>query len=147
LNNPEDVDLAVETMCVISREVQRISAEHGIRPLLVYLPPPMTGQPHFFEQRRAAFKTHLGVDGQALEVNGAITDAWINFAQRSELAVLDLRPIFRGRQDLLYWEHDSHLNLAGHALVAQLIQAELEATGDELWSADGPLDAIRESSR
>jgi hypothetical protein len=44
----------------------------------------------------------------------------------SGIATLDLRPTFAAADQSLYWMQDEHINIAGHALLAELVAEELE---------------------
>jgi hypothetical protein len=59
-----------------------------------------------------------------------IADAWLARCDALAIPTLDLRPLFRASDERLYWETDSHLNLAGHALVARALLPLVQAASE-----------------
>lgn len=49
----------------------------------------------------------------------------------ASVATIDLRPSFAATPEELYWSTELHLNVRGHALVADRIHAVFHASTDE----------------
>lgn len=108
-------------------EIARLCAEHGIRPVIAYLPAP-------HEVPGAADLTHvdaaiegLGLDRSALDLVGSLGDAYLDRVRAQGIPTIDLRDTFRDAERELYWRADLHLNLVGHALVAEALAPAVEA--------------------
>ncbi len=114
LDNPGDEALAIEAALTALRELQRQCREQGVPLLVAYLPPPMTGQPQFWEEARALTREALDCSDEALAVSDRIADGMLDGLRESGVPTVDLRPRIRGSLDLLYWREDCHLNIKGH---------------------------------
>jgi lysophospholipase L1-like esterase len=122
LNNSEDVELAVDLVCSVSVELERMCAEVGAELLLVYLPPPSRGQPEHFRGELTKLLPAAGLERQLLGASDRIANEWLRFLEERGIDYVDLRGHFRANQPLLYWRTDHHLNVAGHQLVAEVLQ-------------------------
>ncbi|MAF66333.1 MAG: hypothetical protein CMJ84_11840 [Planctomycetes bacterium] len=131
LNNPEDVDLAVQTATAISRRMRELCDAAGCALVFVYLPGPLVGQPHHHRELIDARDAHLGQRAGAPDPAERIADGWLARCAVLSITALDLRPSFRASAERLYWETDSHLNLTGHALVARELLPLVEAAVEE----------------
>ncbi|MDP6538970.1 MAG: SGNH/GDSL hydrolase family protein [Planctomycetota bacterium] len=127
LNNPQDVDLAVQTATALSRRMAELCERAGCALVLVYLPGPLVGQPRHHAELIVARDAHMGEHAGEPDPAERIADAWLARCADLSITALDLRPLFRASSERLYWESDSHINLAGHALVARELLPLVEA--------------------
>lgn len=125
LHNPEDEPLAVQTALSITAEIERQCREQGTELLVVYLPPPLRGQPLLYADLVETTLDRLDWEPAALEVSDRLADAWLVALRERGIRTLDLRPDFGAAKERLYWESDLHLNVAGHRFVAQRLLGEL----------------------
>lgn len=122
LDNPQDVELAIDVACSITSELKRLSAEVGTQLVLVYLPPPLASQPQFYAEGMNPVLVELGLEGQSVRVSDEIADRWLEFLRHHEIEHLDLRPHFSAAAQPLYWYTDHHLNVAGQRKIAELLK-------------------------
>ncbi len=122
LDNPDDVELAIDAACSISVEMQRLADAGGSKLLFVYLPPPFATQPQFYGEEMERVLASMGLEGAAVDVSDRIADAWLDFLSQSNMACIDLRPAFRSMEDPLYWFTDHHLNMDGQRYLAGSIE-------------------------
>ncbi len=127
IDNPQDVELAIDIACSITSEIKRLSAEVGAELVVVYLPPPLAGQPNFYGEGMNPVLVDLGLKGQPVSVSDEIADRWLEFLKRNEIEHLDLRPHFGAEEQPLYWYTDHHLNVAGQRKIAELLKPIVES--------------------
>lgn len=131
LDNPGEVELAIETAVAISARMTELCEEAGVALAFLYVPPPLCVQPGQYPTEAAALAAVLAEAGLEREPSEVIADGWL--AGLSELGIpsVDLRSPMRAAPEPLYWRADAHLNLAGQRLVAELseplVRAALEA--------------------
>jgi lysophospholipase L1-like esterase len=117
--DPPQIDVALQAARDVLTEMQVTCLRHGATLVVVYLPPP----PEVDWERRAARYERvfgaLGLGREHLRVLAGIGDATLAFLRARGVEVLDMRPAFRSASELVYWEQDFHLSVAGHALVAK----------------------------
>ena len=124
LNNPEDVDVAVETLERGSLEILEVCRRAGAELVIVYLPPPTRGQPELEEhwvEEMLGERLGLEIVAEDMLVSDEIADRWLAALRRAEITCLDLRPIFRAESEPLYWHGDHHINLRAHELIAEAL--------------------------
>ena len=126
LDNPEDEQVAIDTTASILARMARLCAEDGIELVTIYLPPPFRVQPeHYLVQEEGALAV-LGLSRGDLAVSEHIADSALAWARKAGLNVLDLREVFTGHGEPLYWFTDLHLNTRGHELVADVLRPVVE---------------------
>ena len=59
LNNPGDVELAIETLVAISRRMDELCAAADVALAFLYLPPPLCGQPERYPEESAGLRALL----------------------------------------------------------------------------------------
>lgn len=127
-NNPEDVDLAIETLDAITLEAERLCREHGIHFVLMYLPTPFLSQPRFFGEDVQRSLAATGLDARDLHVSDRIANRWLARAAARGVDLLDLRETFRSSPEMLYnRKADCHINLRAHALIGELLAERILA--------------------
>lgn len=117
-NNPEDLDIVVDTAWRLTAEMQRICSADGIRFVCVYLPPPLAGQPELFAEARTYVLKRQKMTADDLALSDRIADKWLAFLEAHHIEHLDLRPTFRASKARLYWQSDTHVNLIGQKVIA-----------------------------
>jgi hypothetical protein len=121
LNNPEDVEIAIDTMCALTAEMERICRASRIRLVCSYLPPPLCGQPELLADARQTVLERLVLTPADIAVSDRIADSWLDFLTERGILHVDLRPKFRAAQERLYWTTDTHVNLAGQRVIADAL--------------------------
>jgi len=123
--NPDQVSKAVARSLEVMDEVQRVCAEHEVRLLTVYIPPPHAVQAAFFDGLFEQVAAVMELEPEHLALDGEMADAVLSGLEQRGVEVLDLRPHFEASEELLYWGSDHHINLRAHVLVAELLEARL----------------------
>lgn len=126
LENPGDVQLAIEAMVAVTDRLQRLSEEDGIELICVYLPAPLRGQPQFYSELIGELEATLSEFEDPLASSDRIADGWLDFIEERGIRSLDLRPLFRACEEQLYWKADYHLNVRGQRFVAEALQPMIE---------------------
>jgi hypothetical protein len=121
LNNPEDLDLAVDLALDVARELELACRAAGAELVFAYLPPPMSGQPHWYRFALGPLVRDLGLPDDALEVSDELADRWLAALAAHDIAALDLRPVFRAEPEPLYWWTDQHIAIDGHRVVGEAL--------------------------
>ncbi|MBI5432125.1 MAG: hypothetical protein HZA52_04765 [Planctomycetes bacterium] len=127
--NPDEVQRAREATLGMSGQIIGECRAHGIVPLFVYLPSWYELDP---DRTMEDFAGVVGALGLAREDIARVTELgerYVAGLRALGAEVVDLRPAFRAERGALYWQTDHHINLAGHARVAEALLAPLEALG------------------
>ncbi len=119
--NPEDEPIAVATSTAIATDAREVCRSMGAKLLCVYLPPPGMGQPEPDLARLAPALREFELTAEELGVSDRLADAWLAALREHDVAQLDLRPLFRRARKPCYWQHDLHLAVEGHRLVASAL--------------------------
>jgi len=125
-NNPGDVPIVKRMMVEATHEMRKQCDRSGTRLVCVYLPPPLQGQPRLSQATRLRVMEASGLTSDEIARSDEIADWWIHFMRKSGIDYIDLRPVFRQQEELLYWESDHHLNVRGHDLTGRVLHAALE---------------------
>lgn len=123
--HPAQMDHTLGTAFEVFEEIQSLCAEHEVRLLVMYIPPPWEVQGERFRGLYEAMSEamQLGPDEYALGVQ--LGDRLLAGLNERSIETLDLRTPFREHPELLYWGTDHHINLLGHALAAELLHERL----------------------
>ena len=127
ITNPEDREIGVQVWVALSMEMQRQCTALGCAFRPIYLPPAYNGQPGEFPEEIETLRVgwpELHAEMNALDL---LVDTWIAELAQRGVPVLDLRGVIRTAEERLYWSRDLHLNLNGHARVAEALDAQLRA--------------------
>lgn len=108
------------------KDFQRIAAEHGVVPVVVFIPNKVEvyGAQHS-GQSGANFLRQIETQ---LQFENNSHDAFVTLMDEIRLPFVDLLPAFRSlakEGDLLYYPFDTHWNLEGRRVAAKLIAASL----------------------
>jgi hypothetical protein len=131
LKYPEAGRDAVRLTIACGLELDRQCRERGARFLFVYLPPPSVGQPEHFRALLEKAMVKIKSEPGGLDICRELADDTIAGLEAAGVATLDLRPTFAAHTERLYWSTDLHLNVRGHALVAERIHAVFYGSTDE----------------
>jgi len=127
---PGQLDYALGACRDVLAEVGRLCEHHGVRPLVLYLPPPIC-LPWEVEARDAAeVRDLLALDAEDLALAGAIKARFLAACAELELSVLDLEPLFAEGADAFFYRSDLHLNPRGHARVAEALVPLLDGAAE-----------------
>ena len=121
VQNPGDESRIVDVCASITAEMQAVCEELGCGLVFVYIPPPLTAQPHQYERKIERYLRFLEQDAALLEISDRIADGWLAFLDREGIPYADMRPVFRAHEELMYWRANNHLNLAANELVAEAL--------------------------
>jgi hypothetical protein len=121
LNNPGDLELALELALDVARELELVCRAAGAKLVLAYLPPPLSGQPHWYGAALGPLVRDLGLPDDALGVSDRLADRWLAALAAEGIAALDLRPAFRAAPEPLYWWTDQHIATDGHRIVGEVL--------------------------
>jgi hypothetical protein len=124
---PEDLDVAVDLACSVSAEIEKACRGAGIRFLCVYLPPPLAGQPALLEGARREAMERLGITAEQIEVSDRLADRWLGFLREQGIVAVDMRTAWRATSERMYWNTDTHINLAGQRSVAAALLEKIDA--------------------
>ncbi|MBJ75825.1 MAG: hypothetical protein CMJ98_02285 [Planctomycetes bacterium] len=131
LKYPEAGRDAVRLTIACGLELDRQCRERGARFLFVYLPPPSVGQPEHFRAPLEKAMVKIKAEPKGLDFCRELADDTLAALEEAGVATLDLRPTFAATPEPLYWSTELHLNVRGHALVADQIHAVFYASTDE----------------
>lgn len=131
LKYPEAGRDAVRLSIACGLELDRQCRERGARFLFVYLPPPSVGQPEYFRAPLVEAMVRIRSKPEGLDICRELADDTLAGLDAAGVATLDLRPTFAAHSERLYWSTELHLNVRGHALVAERIHAVFYGPPDE----------------
>lgn len=119
---PDDAEVALQAAVGCFREMQAACAAEGIAFLAVLLPT----KPDVEQDDREAFLAVLrdtGLTEEQYGVNARLGARWAAALRAEGIEVLDATPALReARGGPFYWKKDWHLDVAGHAVVAGLLE-------------------------
>ena len=130
-NNPGEAQLALAEAVAVCEELVRHAERRGIRLLFLYLPSPLETEPEAHPTQFGDLLADLELDPAALETYFELGDELLSRLGDLGAEIRDLRPSFRASSVPLFWERDLHLNLDGHALVAEEVLDWYRAPGNE----------------
>jgi hypothetical protein len=120
-----------ERACAIVAEqleqVRALCAEHGIDLLVIALPGKIDVEYATDADRLDEVMSLLGLDAQDRTINQRITQALAALMSPKGVLILDPLPELRAASGPLYWREDHHLNVAGHAALAQAVLPRVAA--------------------
>ena len=67
------------------------------------------------------------MEEEHLRLIDTLRDRFLNDLAALDVDVIDLRETFERSAELLYWKHDSHINLRAHELIAETLRPWLAA--------------------
>ncbi|MDP6764328.1 MAG: SGNH/GDSL hydrolase family protein [Planctomycetota bacterium] len=127
----EEVETALRMARAVMAEIRRLCRQQGTELVAVYLPSPSELPDHADQTRIEGAREVLGLSLEDLAVIGTMGDRFLADLRGAGYPTIDLRETFRGSTTELYWRRDLHLNLAGHAAMADVVAGRLE----QWWGA------------
>lgn len=119
--NEEDIAIAIGTLAAITVEVRERCRGLDAELVCVYLPPPSRGQPAIFGAKAEELMAGVEIGPESLLVSDSIADRWLEWLEQVGVAGVDMRPVFRDVEEPVFWDGDKHLNIRGHALMAEAV--------------------------
>lgn len=127
---PEEVELAHTAANTLMAAIKRQCDVRGIELRVVFLPSPSDVPDQVDMESIHAGLEVLELERSALELITQMGDRLLVDLAACDVATFDLRPVFRRQTRELFWRTDMHLNLEGHALMADSIGPWVE----EWWA-------------
>jgi lysophospholipase L1-like esterase len=118
---PENADVGLVATTSVVERMADLCRERGVAFLVALLPAKEDVDSDDLPRRRDLAET-LMMSPADIALNRTLALALRDALQRRGIDVLDLLPAMKGRDQPLYWRTDYHLNVAGHAAVAQALE-------------------------
>ncbi|HEX6885992.1 MAG TPA: SGNH/GDSL hydrolase family protein [Planctomycetota bacterium] len=125
---PDQVDVALQAIRDCCTEIQALCLRRSIHPVFVFIPSAAEIEPDGHPKLREALAM-LEVSPEDLRTSERMADSLLAFLRQRGLDVLDMRPVFRSTDVLLYWKADLHSNLEALRLIAAELLALFERRG------------------
>jgi hypothetical protein len=119
---PEEEQVSVRTAVDLCDEMRRVAERNGTQLIVAFLPAPFDFHWEKLPQRAADARAALGFADADLEVNRRMGAAFLEGLRGRGIRTLDLRPLFEREPAPPYWRLDFHLDVRGHALVAEALE-------------------------
>ncbi len=121
-SHPADIELALGAAQDVMTEIQQICAEDGIRLLCLYLPSPVEMELERNADRLLTVMQSCQIGREDLDRHALIGQRFLRQMQELGVDVLDTTPSLRAVDGPCFWREDLHLNLAGHAAIATVLE-------------------------
>ena len=118
-------ELSLQAAGEVFGAVEELCAAHGVRLVVLYIPPPADVQPELFGDLFDRVADTLGLADYARVYGDTLADRLLDSLAARGVEVVDGRAVFAGRDELVYWRLDHHVNLRGHALLAEALRERL----------------------
>lgn len=128
-----EIELAGTVADTVLGEMRRQCDERGIGFLVVYLPAPTELPSEAQETAVVRGLEMLELGAETLELIPRMADRMLLDLWKAQTPHLDLRPPFLKQDERLYWSVDLHLNLTGHAVMADVVAPWVE----DWWASRG----------
>lgn len=123
--HPSELPLAAETARLVMDEIARTCAEHGIELHVLLVPPAIAVEPELHAATFEPIGELLGIGPAELADLERLSDDLLAHLDAAGVPTIDGREALAGRSEPLYWLLDHHLNVAGHAALAEALYAAL----------------------
>jgi len=127
---PQEAEMALQAAIEVCSEIARSCAEHGIRLILVHIPPGYRVEGEL-DPALARARDRLELSKFDLGSFDRLADRFIGAAREQGIEVIDLREAFGAERERFYWS-DRHINLQGHERIAELLFSWVET----FWPRD-----------
>jgi hypothetical protein len=124
---PENAQIGLEAAIERCRAMAGLCAAHDVGFLLAVLPSKVEVDGADDRELSDALLDDLGLTQQQFDLNRRLAVRLIERLRADGLTVVDLYEPLRAEPRPLYWRRDHHLATAGHALVAELLEAPVRA--------------------
>jgi lysophospholipase L1-like esterase len=118
-NRPGDGELALQAALTVLRDMAAACAARDVEFVLAVLPAKEDADE---DLRRAHLRHRLGLSAEEAACGLVLGQRLVATLLEEGLTVIDLQPAMRAAPRPLFWNTDHHLNVDGHALVAELLE-------------------------
>jgi lysophospholipase L1-like esterase len=119
---PENGDVGLHATIAVVEQMADLCRARGVRFLCALLPTKEDVDADDLPRRRELVTT-LMMSPTDVALNRTFAVAFRDALAQRGIDALDLLPALQGRGQPLYWRSDYHLNVAGHAAVAEALEA------------------------
>ncbi|MCC6408628.1 MAG: SGNH/GDSL hydrolase family protein [Planctomycetes bacterium] len=123
---PDEQHVALSAALALSADIAGAAGARGMRVLFVYIPSRAEVAPDAEFARSKETLDALGLTRADLDTAGRLTDRYLQGLASLGIPVVDVRERFRREPRPPYWESDLHIDLAGHAAIAEVLEPWLE---------------------
>lgn len=124
-NFPDEAELSLDAVVHSYLAMQELCERNGIDFLAVVLPTKMDVDGDDDLATRESVRDALGLGVEETRMNRRLGERFIDALQASGVRWLDPTRAMLASPTFLYWRRDYHLNLDGHALLAELLEGDL----------------------
>lgn len=130
--HPEELGVALEGSLAVMARIAELCRERDIRLVVAYLPPAYEASWPELDRLVERAMEHLDLNEADLYVTRRLEERFFEGLRALGVEPIDLGPALRASGERCYWETDLHLNVTGHAVVAEVLERHLAAGGGEL---------------
>ncbi len=122
---PEEREASLRAVVASFEAMQALCDERGARFLAVVLPTKFDTDSDLNPPRVSRLMRTLELEPEDLAANARLGDDFVRAMAASGIDCLDTTPVLRADEQPCYWRRDHHLNVHGHARVAEAIASHL----------------------
>lgn len=122
---PEERDAALEAVVASFEAMQALCDARGARLLAVVLPTKFDTDSDLNPPRVSRLMRTLELEPEDLGANARLGDDFVRAMGERGIDCFDATPVLRAEEQPCYWRRDQHLNVHGHARVAEAIARHL----------------------
>ncbi len=130
-SRPREIPIMRQMAREVTEEMQRLCDANNIDFLVAFLPSPLQALEQAPKEASteptARMMAKLNLKPKHLEILKTNADHYLATLGELGIEAVDLRPHFQAQTQILYWKSDSHINLAGHRVVADVLRPWVEA--------------------
>lgn len=130
LARPQALPHGVEAAAATIAEMDRMCAARGIRFHCIRLPSAFCAQPQRYAGAIEDALEVMELGNAPLEVEPALTEAWIRRLAEAGVEVIDTLPLLAALEGDAYWHADLHLAIEGHRVVGERIAERIDDPND-----------------
>lgn len=119
---PNDITKSLEIASHYTSKIDSLCKAEKIDLQILLLPSKIEAN-NTFKNR---LNSQLGWNNSIYEAQDSLINSYLSYLESMEIDYLDLTPIFNDRENKLYWDKDHHINIEGHAVIAESIFNSLE---------------------
>ncbi len=124
-HRPEEVDLAMDAVLASFDDMAAQCGARSIPFAAVILPTKDDVEPHDDRERMDAALALMEMTREEASLNARLAARFAEAMRARGIPCVDPTERMRARDEILYWRKDYHLNVVGHALLADIIRADL----------------------
>lgn len=122
---PGSLERAVERAVDHTAAIADLAEASGTRLLVVYLPPAHDVAPAKVAPLYVPLLETLELDADDVAATDRAATGYLAGLAERGVETLDARPLLRGREELLYWVADEHLDVTGQRILGEAIAERL----------------------